>query len=866
MRNIILILLHAFWLTSSNLLGQTGLFTEILTTPFIGDVRTKVRAFENQTGINLSFKVKENDLEELKGLSKHLLLLFQEITSNEKTIKSLQGQFELTKGDSGKSHLAYQTNASSDLTACRYTEQYCHGLDSLYTQGLKQLASGSTDAANDAPELLDDLYPQLIYDYAHHYNSSQCAEDFNADEYQLHVNNTRTPRYQQWQTDFKSISIAFTTDYGLLQLSGSAGANQGTVSGIQLSVDPQFFQGHYIIDLNNCFNTCTRSDLEVKSRMLFKKTGLSYLFLCKTLPYYLPLDSLKMFADSACYALVGNNSNEKIVAAIWLQMLDGSTSTGVLLVRQSGQWLTTAEINQAALTTGSHYKSSALYKYNHLYKELPKPMTICYQTAKVNGLLTTVYLQLHTAVKGREEMYVHVLHTDQNFRELNDLQEKLRLLQTAVHEGAMNQGVTSELHQLRNTIKLKYAQALLAPKFTVLNVHFKPNFLQDKQLVEAASLKVLQRDYPHLFKNNQVNALIDQVGLPDSIEEGTCGGSESSDVLGNTLGIASLLLSPVGLDVVPDALSVVYFAATDQTIDCVLAGASLLVPGNVNTVRRALNSTARVLEEVQHGNYLIKEGNQLYGGFTDLHFVCGAFGISAKDADAKLLALAANNEEALKALMHLSPDNAKLFSTIAEELPAEKRRACIEKALTDADFRNRILKDPDEVLKWGEVAAKVRGVLKSDFLASVPEFSTYPQLAEKAWNYFCNEEWTQLELLFKKNGLNGGWPPYRGFIDYIISKLEVGTIIDRYGGRLQNNSFTDKGFFVSTPDVEFEARSLESETKKAIYKKYKVIKPISDVKMGNAIPWFGQKGLGTQYELPLSIDYLLKNNFIEEIP
>ena len=865
MRIIYLLVFYFGWWSGPILLGQTGLFTEVLTAPYIGEVRTKVRAFENQSGINLSFKVKESDLEELSGLSKHLLLLFQEIISNEKTIKSLQGQFQLSKTDSSKSRLAYQTNASSDLRDCRYTDKFCHDFDSLYTKGLSQLTSGTKDAANEAPELLDALYPQIVYDYARHYNATVCEEDFDADAYQQHVNSTRTGRMAHWREDVRSISIALTTDYGLLQLNGCAGASQGTVSGIQLSVNPQFFQGHYIIDLNNCFNTCTRSDLEVKSRMLFKKTGLSFLFLSKTLSYYLPLDSLKLFADSACHSLIGNNTSEQLLTALWLQMMDGSSSTGVLLVRQTGQWLTTAEMNQAALTTGSRYTSTALYKYNALYKELPKPLTICYQTAKVNGLLTTAYLNLNTAVKGREEMYVHVLHIDQCFRQLNDWQEKLRVLETTAKDGPVNQGVLSEIQQLRTTIKVTYAQALRSPRFTTLNVHFKPNYLQDKQLVEAASLRALQQHFPQLFKNNQVNALIAKIGLPDNIEEGTCSSHEQSDVVGNALGIASLLLSPVGLDMVPDALSVVYFASTDQTIDCVLASASLLVPGNLNTVKRAIGSTAKAIEAVQHGNFLFKEGHQVYSGFTDLHFVCGALGISVKDADAALLALAASNEEALKALMELSPSNARLYSTISEALPVEKRKACLEKALTDADFRTRILKDPDEVLRWGEVVAKVRGVLKSDFLLSVPEFSLTPHLAEKAWNYFCNEEWTQLELLFKKNGLNGGWPPYRGFISYIITKLEVGTIVDRYGGRLENGKFIDDGYFCAFDGSSFSSRSLPDNYRSFMYKRYILLKPIENVKSGKSMPWFNQIGEGIQNELPLSIDQLIKNGYIKEI-
>jgi len=49
------------------------------------------------------------------------------------------------------------------------------------------------------------------------------------------------------------------------------------------------------------------------------------------------------------------------------------------------------------------------------------------------------------------------------------------------------------------------------------------------------------------------------------------------------------------------------------------------------------------------------------------------------------------------------------------------------------------------------------------------------------------------------------------------------------------------------------------------YKKYKVIKEISDVEKGEAIPWFQMPGKGTQYKTPKSINQLISEGYIEEI-
>ncbi len=110
----------------------------------------------------------------------------------------------------------------------------------------------------------------------------------------------------------------------------------------------------------------------------------------------------------------------------------------------------------------------------------------------------------------------------------------------------------------------------------------------------------------------------------------------------------------------------------------------------------------------------------------------------------------------------------------------------------------------------------------------------------------------------------GAWSPNRGFVDTTPTLLTPGTQIDRYGGRVIDGSFTDRGTFVSPAGSSFEGRALPADTLTKPYKVYEVVKPIS-ADMGPAIPWFGQSGYGTQLELKQNIDELLAAGFIRPI-
>ncbi|MFG0764412.1 TNT domain-containing protein [Aeromonas rivipollensis] len=49
------------------------------------------------------------------------------------------------------------------------------------------------------------------------------------------------------------------------------------------------------------------------------------------------------------------------------------------------------------------------------------------------------------------------------------------------------------------------------------------------------------------------------------------------------------------------------------------------------------------------------------------------------------------------------------------------------------------------------------------------------------------------------------------------------------------------------------------------YFKYEIIKPIPEIPKSNILPWFGQKGTGTQYELPKQVQWYLDNNYLRKV-
>jgi len=100
------------------------------------------------------------------------------------------------------------------------------------------------------------------------------------------------------------------------------------------------------------------------------------------------------------------------------------------------------------------------------------------------------------------------------------------------------------------------------------------------------------------------------------------------------------------------------------------------------------------------------------------------------------------------------------------------------------------------------------------------------------------------------------WPPNRGFLGTPKTEtLQPGTLIDRYGH--------PKGTFASPEGTQFEMRALPSENATMPYHVYEVVESV-EVNSGRVAPWFGQPGLGTQYEFSSPIQNLLEQGILRE--
>ena len=165
-----------------------------------------------------------------------------------------------------------------------------------------------------------------------------------------------------------------------------------------------------------------------------------------------------------------------------------------------------------------------------------------------------------------------------------------------------------------------------------------------------------------------------------------------------------------------------------------------------------------------------------------------------------------------------------------------------------------------------------------EFINSVEEFKlggTSEHLAQDAYNLYKKgvekSEWKALEDFFNSNNINKAsngviYPPNDGFIEIVDGVLKKGKKIDRYGGRIDPSTgkFSDRGKFVANQGTPFTNRALPLQAKQSPYKQYIILEDI-EVKTGNAIPWFNQKGLGEQHLLPKSIDDLIKEGKIIEL-
>jgi len=102
------------------------------------------------------------------------------------------------------------------------------------------------------------------------------------------------------------------------------------------------------------------------------------------------------------------------------------------------------------------------------------------------------------------------------------------------------------------------------------------------------------------------------------------------------------------------------------------------------------------------------------------------------------------------------------------------------------------------------------------------------------------------------------WPPNRGALGEVRSiTLPVDTLVDRYG--------YPGGTFVSPIGTPYPMRALPPGSNQKPYTIYRVLKPIDNVAASKIMPWFGEIGLGIQYELPKSVKSYIESGHLEEV-
>lgn len=112
-------------------------------------------------------------------------------------------------------------------------------------------------------------------------------------------------------------------------------------------------------------------------------------------------------------------------------------------------------------------------------------------------------------------------------------------------------------------------------------------------------------------------------------------------------------------------------------------------------------------------------------------------------------------------------------------------------------------------------------------------------------------DWLNIECSF-------WFPPNDGFDGKPKSEtVAAGTVIDRYGN--------PGGTFLSPTDATYEQRALPYDRTKMKYTRYQVVKPLTATS-GSTARWFDQPGGGTQYKTSKSVQALLDEGVLKEVP
>ncbi|WP_241286066.1 glycohydrolase toxin TNT-related protein [Chryseobacterium arthrosphaerae] len=149
-----------------------------------------------------------------------------------------------------------------------------------------------------------------------------------------------------------------------------------------------------------------------------------------------------------------------------------------------------------------------------------------------------------------------------------------------------------------------------------------------------------------------------------------------------------------------------------------------------------------------------------------------------------------------------------------------------------------------------------------------PNGNVNASVRSQIFELYRQGKWSELEVLFKANNLNGGWPPANGGYNIVDEvPLQAGQKFDRYSGAVGSYNGTGVptlGGSFTSPIINgyvytFTQRALnQPENKYDFYYEIDVLNNAMQFKTQTAdiIPWFNQTGKGkqTMWKIPIDIN------------
>jgi hypothetical protein len=153
-----------------------------------------------------------------------------------------------------------------------------------------------------------------------------------------------------------------------------------------------------------------------------------------------------------------------------------------------------------------------------------------------------------------------------------------------------------------------------------------------------------------------------------------------------------------------------------------------------------------------------------------------------------------------------------------------------------------------QVLSSASPIAGSAGAIRETILANIAE--SQASNASSQFGRFVSREGLVQENV-------SAWPPNRGRIGPVATtELQPGYLVDRYG--------STRGTFVAPDGASFASRALPSYYESSVpYFRYEVVKSIPDAVQSRTLRWFGQSGMGTQYELAKPVQWYLDNGYLK---